>query len=125
MAQQSITTPIALSCTNSATITLPWFVQKTEYNPAQATYKPLVNGEEAFGEIYDAIANAKQSVDIICWGFQPSMYFKRGIRNDTMPIGQLLAETAARGLRYACFAGWMTCPWRSGARTTCRAIARP
>jgi len=93
--QQPITTPIALSCTNSATITFPWHVQKTEYNPAQATYQPLVNGEEAFGQIYDAILNAKQSVDIICWGFQPSMYFKRGSSNDTMPIGMLLAEKAA------------------------------
>ncbi|MDR6475514.1 phosphatidylserine/phosphatidylglycerophosphate/cardiolipin synthase-like enzyme [Burkholderia sp. OAS925] len=96
--QPSITVPIALSCTAGATITLPWFVQKTEYNPATATFRPLVNGEEAFGTIYDAILNAKRCVDIICWGFQPSMYFRRG-SNDTVPIGQLLARKGADGVR--------------------------
>lgn len=79
--QKPIVTPIALSRTNSATITLPWFVQRTEYCPAQSTFRPLVNGEEAFGVVYDAIAAARRSVDIICWGFQPSMYFKRGDRD--------------------------------------------
>jgi phosphatidylserine/phosphatidylglycerophosphate/cardiolipin synthase-like enzyme len=97
--QKSITTPIALSCTRSATITLPWFVQQTEYNPAQATFKPLVNGEEAFGTIYDAMLAAKSSVDIICWGFQPSMYFKRGSRSASVPIGQLLAQLGASGIK--------------------------
>jgi phosphatidylserine/phosphatidylglycerophosphate/cardiolipin synthase-like enzyme len=96
--QKAITTPIALDCTNSATLTLPWFVQRTEYNPAQATFKPLVNGEEAFGAVYEAIMNARRSVDIICWGFQPSMYFKRG-NTDTVPIGQLLAQKGADGVR--------------------------
>ncbi|EUC15376.1 phospholipase D-like domain-containing protein [Paraburkholderia hospita] len=99
MAQQPIVVPIALSCTRSATITLPWFVQKTEYNPAQATFKPLVNGEEAFGAIYDAVLNAKSSVDIICWGFQPSMYFKRGSGSASVPIGQLLAQLGANGIK--------------------------
>jgi phosphatidylserine/phosphatidylglycerophosphate/cardiolipin synthase-like enzyme len=95
----SITVPLALSCTRSAVITLPWFVQHTEYNPAQATFKPLVNGEEAFGTIYDAMLNAKRSVDIICWGFQPSMYFKRGSGSASVPIGQLLAQLGASGIR--------------------------
>ncbi|CAD6553695.1 Cardiolipin synthase [Paraburkholderia hiiakae] len=97
--QQSITVPIALSCNRSATITLPWFVQQTEYNPAQATFKPLVNGEEAFGTIYNAMLNAKSSVDIICWGFQPSMYFKRGSGSASAPIGQLLAQLGADGIK--------------------------
>jgi phosphatidylserine/phosphatidylglycerophosphate/cardiolipin synthase-like enzyme len=99
MEQQPIVVPIALSCTRSATITLPWFVQRTEYNPAQATFKPLVNGEEAFGAIYDAMLNAKSSVDIICWGFQPSMYFKRGSGSASVPIGQLLAQLGANGIK--------------------------
>jgi len=93
----TINTPIALTCTNSGTATLPWFVQHTEYNPATATFKPLVNGEEAFGAVYDAIAGAKHSVDIICWGFQPSMYFKR---NGTgLPIGDLLIQKDAQGCK--------------------------
>jgi phosphatidylserine/phosphatidylglycerophosphate/cardiolipin synthase-like enzyme len=94
--QRVITTPIALSCTNSATATAPWFVQGTEYKPAQATFKPLVNGEEAFGAVYEAIANAKRTVDIVCWGFQPSMYFKRDGRSPC--IGDLLIQQGAKGV---------------------------
>ncbi|RAR48774.1 hypothetical protein C7401_14951 [Paraburkholderia unamae] len=90
--QPPITVPVALSCTRSAVFNQRWFVQDTEYYPAQGTFKPLVNGEEAFGTIYDAMLNAKRSVDIICWGFQPSMYFKRGSGFASVPIGQLLAQ---------------------------------
>ncbi|MDN0084094.1 phospholipase D-like domain-containing protein [Crenobacter sp. SG2305] len=63
----------------------PWFLAdnnppgyKPEFHEANATFQPLINGERAFGAIYDAILAAKHSVDIVCWGFQPSMYFKRG-----------------------------------------------
>ena len=91
MTQQRATTPLALSCTRSATITSPWFVQHTEYNPAQATYLPLVNGETAFGAVFDAILKAEHSIDIVCWGFQPSMYFRRGSDAQGSPsIGELL-----------------------------------
>ncbi|APF89205.1 phosphatidylserine/phosphatidylglycerophosphate/cardiolipin synthase family protein (plasmid) [Ralstonia solanacearum] len=100
MATKPIVTPLALNCTRSATITLPWFVQHTEYDSAQATFRPLVNGEEAFGAVYDAIAAAKHSIDIICWGFQPSMYFKRGSgAQDTLPIGDLLEAMGKRGVK--------------------------
>ncbi|MGF2576953.1 phospholipase D-like domain-containing protein, partial [Ralstonia pseudosolanacearum] len=100
MATRTIVTPLALSCTRSATITLPWFVQHTEYDPAQATFRPLVNGAEAFGAVYDAIAAAKHSIDIICWGFQPSMYFKRGSgAQGTLPIGDLLEAMGKRGVK--------------------------
>lgn len=97
---RAIAVPIALSSTRSATVTLPWFVQGTEYRPAQATFHPLVNGEEAFGAIYDAIDAAQRSVDIICWGFQPSMYFKRGPGSSgTLPIGGLLETKGAQGVK--------------------------
>ncbi|MFC0695977.1 phosphatidylserine/phosphatidylglycerophosphate/cardiolipin synthase family protein, partial [Paraburkholderia humisilvae] len=82
-----------------ATLTLPWFVQRAEYRPAEATFKPLVNGEEAFGAIHDAMLGAKRSVDIICWGFQPSMYFRRGGGSASVPIGQLLAQLGADGIK--------------------------
>ncbi|MGD7303447.1 phospholipase D-like domain-containing protein [Ralstonia pseudosolanacearum] len=100
MATKPIVTPLALNCTRSATITLPWFVQHTEYDSAQATFRPLVNGEEAFGAVYDAIAAAKHSIDIICWGFQPSMYFKRGSdAQGTLPIGDLLEAMGKQGVK--------------------------
>lgn len=98
------TTPLALNCTNSANVSFRWFVQNTEYNPAQGTFAPLVNGEEAFGAVYDAIFNAQHTIDIVCWGFQPSMYFKRG-QSAGMMIGELLAMQGAnnRKVRLLCW----------------------
>ena len=96
--QPSITVPLALSCTRSAWITLPWFVQKAEhpYRPMAATYKPLVNGDAAFAALYDAIDNATRTIDYVCWGFQPSMYFKRD-GGKSLRIGDLLIRKAREG----------------------------
>ena len=58
--------------------------------PVPATFKALVNGEEAFGALYDKIANADHSIDIAIWGFQPSMYFKRD--GKSLRIGDLLIK---------------------------------
>jgi phosphatidylserine/phosphatidylglycerophosphate/cardiolipin synthase-like enzyme len=93
-----IVTPIATSETLSCTLTLPWFVQGTEYCPDAATFQPLVNGEEAFGAVYDAILAAEHTIEIVCWGFQPSMHFKRG-GEKTLPIGALLRQKDAEGVK--------------------------
>ncbi|WMJ65382.1 hypothetical protein RBI80_26050 [Klebsiella variicola] len=45
MSHNDIVTPVATVDTSQCMITSPWFVQNTEYPPAVATYKPLVNGE--------------------------------------------------------------------------------
>jgi phosphatidylserine/phosphatidylglycerophosphate/cardiolipin synthase-like enzyme len=95
--QPPITVPIALSCTRSAVITLPWFVQQTEYRLARSNYRPLVNGEAAFGALYRAIEKATASIDYICWGFQPSMYFIRD--GHSMRIGDLLIQKARQGVK--------------------------
>ncbi|WP_039057010.1 phospholipase D-like domain-containing protein [Enterobacter sp. Bisph1] len=92
MSQNDIVVPVATSYTTECQIVSPWFVQGTEYPPTLATYKPLVNGEEAFAAVYHAIANAKRTVDIICWGFQPSMYFIRD--GKALCIGDLLCKLA-------------------------------
>lgn len=75
----------------------PWFLSdsnppgyKPEFHEVNATFQPLINGEAAFGAIYDAILAAKHSVDIVCWGFQPSMYFKRG--TSAPPIKDFLQQ---------------------------------
>ncbi|CAD6554953.1 Cardiolipin synthase [Paraburkholderia hiiakae] len=104
-----IVVPIALSQTRSATITLPWFLQRTEYNPAGATYTPLVNGEEAFGALYDAIDNATCTVDYVCWGFQPSMYFKRD-GGTSLRIGDLLIKKAKAGVKVRILC-WLDRAW--------------
>lgn len=104
MSQPSIVVPVIAGGVGQCMITPPWFVQGTEYPPAQATWQPLVNGEEAFASVYHAIANARKSVDIVCWGFQPSMYF---VRDGKAPcIGELLCNIARdRGVQVRIL-GW-------------------
>ncbi|MGG2343633.1 hypothetical protein ACQUZQ_21320, partial [Aeromonas veronii] len=41
----------------------------------------------------------RYSIDIICWGFQPSMYFKRGLGGASMNIGELLITKGLQGVR--------------------------
>jgi phosphatidylserine/phosphatidylglycerophosphate/cardiolipin synthase-like enzyme len=100
---REIVVPIALKHTQQATCTAPWFVQMSEYHPLPAGYKPLINGEEAFSAVHQAIAAAEKTVDIICWGFQPSMYF---IRDGSAPsIGELLMSKARQGVQVRIL-GW-------------------
>nr|WP_129953512.1 phospholipase D-like domain-containing protein [Rahnella sp. RFA10(1/100)] len=104
MSQNDIVSPVSVVDTNQCTIIPPWFVEGTEFPPAPATYKPLVNGEEAFRAVHEAIANAKKTVDIICWGFQPSMYF---IRDGQAPcIGELLNQIALKNKVQVRVLGW-------------------
>lgn len=103
MTEPDIVTPVALQHTQQVTCTSPWYVQNTEYPPAMATYQPLINGEEAFKAVHLAIAKASKTIDIICWGFQPSMYF---IRDGKSPsIGELLMAKAREGVEVRVL-GW-------------------
>jgi phosphatidylserine/phosphatidylglycerophosphate/cardiolipin synthase-like enzyme len=103
MRQDDIVAPLAPQHTQEVTCTPRWYVQRTEYPPAMATYQPLINGEETFEAVYLAIAQAKKSIDIICWGFQPSMYF---IRDGKAPsIGKLLMDKAKNGVEVRIL-GW-------------------
>lgn len=98
-----ITVPMALQHTRTATATSPWFVQDTEYPPMATRYRYLINGETAFRAVHEAIAAAEKSIDIICWGFQPSMYF---IRDGAQPaIGELLRRKASQGVHVRVL-GW-------------------
>ncbi|OLL27344.1 phospholipase [Burkholderia sp. SRS-W-2-2016] len=106
--QPPITVPVALSCTRSAVITLPWFVQHTENRPRPATYKPLVNGVKAFGALYDAIDQATRTIDYVCWGFQPSMYFVRD--GKSLRIGDLLIKKAKAGVKVRILC-WLDSAW--------------
>ena len=95
---RTATVPIATSRAMSAVMTTSWFVEHTEYPPTYATFEPLVNGERTFGALYDDILAATQSVDIVCWGFQPSMYFKRD-NDGSLCIGDLLLLKASEGVK--------------------------
>lgn len=99
-----IVVPIALHRTHEAVCCAPWFVLDTEYRPWPASYRPLINGQEAFGAVHKAIAEAQRSVDIICWGFQPSMHFIRDGSDDRC-IGELLKEKARQGVQVRIL-GW-------------------
>lgn len=98
MSSKKITVPLAQSHTNECHITPKWFLDQSEYAPLTGSFRLLINGQEAFGEVYRAIAAAKKSVCIICWGFQPSMYFLRG-DGGGLTIGQLLEEKGRQGVK--------------------------
>lgn len=63
--------------------------------------KLFICGEEGFGDIASQIANAKESIDIICWGFDPGMELvrtgKSWPRGPT--YGDLLIAAAKRGVK--------------------------
>ncbi|WP_080940081.1 phospholipase D-like domain-containing protein [Chromobacterium violaceum] len=107
--------PICTKDDYTVSLTNQWFLQKSEYNAHPAGVRILVNGQKAFAEIHRAIAMAKKNISIICWGFQPSMYFVRngsdvvdypGIGKVPAQIGKLLEVKAKAGVkvRVLCFA---------------------
>ncbi|NWB94148.1 phospholipase D-like domain-containing protein, partial [Pseudomonas agarici] len=103
MTDPDIVVPVALKHSQQVTCSAPWYVQRSEYHPMEATYQPLINGEETFKAVHLAIARATKTIDIICWGFQPSMYF---IRDGKAPsIGELLKAKAREGVKVRVL-GW-------------------
>lgn len=103
MDQEIIVAPLALKRTNQVTLTPRWFVTRSDYHPTPCRYTPLVNGEETFKAVHLAIVAATRSVDIICWGFQPSMFL---IRDGKAPsLGELLLSKAKAGVRVRIL-GW-------------------
>ena len=94
---KTIVTPVSLNQGLHCTITPPWFVTPAEYRSQNSTFQFLINGENAFRAVHEAIAQAKKSVCIICWGFQPSMHFIRDGKSP--PIGTLLEQKAAQGVK--------------------------
>ncbi|TDR73338.1 phospholipase D-like domain-containing protein [Paludibacterium purpuratum] len=104
-----IVVPVSPKKRMAANLTLPWFLQKSEYHIQQASFQILVNGEAAFAAVHYAIAKAKKNVCIICWGFQPSMYFVRKGADavkyadmaEAVPaqIGKLLEYKAKQGVQ--------------------------
>lgn len=92
----TITAPVQ-RCQMTVQATPPWFLNGSEYQPHDGTFKLLINGENAFGAVHRAIEKAKRSICIICWGFQPSMYF---VRDGASPsIGELLERKAEEGVK--------------------------
>jgi phosphatidylserine/phosphatidylglycerophosphate/cardiolipin synthase-like enzyme len=83
-------------------MTPSWIPEGTKYPMSLFVYAPLVNGKQTFAAVAEAIRHAKHSVEIITWGFQPSMYFERsrGINEGTFPtIAELLEQKAKEGVK--------------------------
>ncbi|MBT0963896.1 phospholipase D-like domain-containing protein [Denitromonas iodatirespirans] len=88
---------IALNSQREVRLTMPWFAENSKYPPRPTNLiEPLVNGERAFAAVHEAIANARTSIDIISWGFDPSM---RLIRPGGERLGDLLRRKADKFAR--------------------------
>ncbi|MFG0586099.1 hypothetical protein ACF8C1_23035 [Pseudomonas sp. zjy_9] len=82
---------------NTANLTMDWFSSKGFYPPREGVeVTPLINGQAAFTAVDEAISKARKSVDIITWGFDAAMRFRRP---DGPRIGDLLASLGQRGVK--------------------------
>ncbi|NBF02158.1 hypothetical protein GV819_07610 [Pseudomonas sp. Fl5BN2] len=81
---------------HGATLSMDWYAKKALYPPRTGMYiTPLINGQRAFGAVYDAILVANKSIDIISWGFDPAMRFKP----DGDRIGEMLDVRGRHGVK--------------------------
>lgn len=91
-------TYVAITNKRDVNITMPWFIPEAQAKYPQRdgnVIQPLINGERAFTAVYDAIFHAKHSIDIISWGFDPSMRL-------TPPSGPRLGELLQRKAKQGC-----------------------
>ncbi len=85
----------------SATATSQWLLERPEDSNSPIYHanqlEVLICGEEGFARILEDIRNARHSVEIICWGFDPAMELER--KGHTWPRGKtwgdLLRDVAA------------------------------
>ena len=116
-----------VSC--KATGTVQWFAEEKN-KKGEATHPIthnnkltlLVCGKEGFAAIAEDINAAKESIDLVCWGFDPGMELTRNSdiwpRADT--YGDLLIAAGRRGVRVRLLV-WYS--WIGGRnRNICRAI---
>jgi phosphatidylserine/phosphatidylglycerophosphate/cardiolipin synthase-like enzyme len=98
--------------TRTAKGTVQWFLDKENSSDGAAhpithnnSLKLLICGEEGFASIATDIKNAKKTIDLCCWGFDPGMELVRGEggakslwpRGTT--YGDLLVEAGKRGVQ--------------------------
>jgi phosphatidylserine/phosphatidylglycerophosphate/cardiolipin synthase-like enzyme len=82
-------------------LSLPWWVRTSKHKIYLARHhcrlEPLICGEEVFKRIQADLLEARRSVDIITWGFDPGMVLVRGQRaDDGMRYGDLIKQIATR-----------------------------
>lgn len=100
-----VTVPIDLQ-SRQATITKQWLLEKNVTHPITTgnRLQTLICGEEGFAAIAADIEAAKESINLVCWGFDPGMAL---VRNQSMPLypwahgepyGELLRRKAKEGV---------------------------
>lgn len=90
-----------------ATLTRQWFLEKSRSHPIRTgnTLRTFVGGEEGFAAIAADIEAARESIELVCWGFDPGMALVRQGRSPRYPwaggepYGELLRRKAAQGVR--------------------------
>ncbi|MDR2014858.1 MAG: phosphatidylserine/phosphatidylglycerophosphate/cardiolipin synthase family protein [Azoarcus sp.] len=89
-------TAVGLLSERDVDLTMPWFSNKSRYAPRPSnTVKPLINGEHTFEALQKAIEKATRSIEIITWGFDPSMRLKPPLGPR---LGELLRQKAQAGV---------------------------
>lgn len=94
------------TATRTATGSAQWLLEmgKDANTPAfrHNNLELLICGQAAFSKIAEDLRNAKHSIDIVCWGFDPAMELTRD-KGDTWPRGDtwggLLKTAAAQGVQ--------------------------
>jgi phospholipase D1/2 len=93
--------------TGEVTITSQWLLEKSLSHPITQgnRIETLICGQEGFGRIAQDIENARGSLCIVCWGFDPGMALVRGSAladypwANGLPYGELLRRKAAEGVQ--------------------------
>ncbi len=84
-----------------------WLLEKSQSHPIRTGnhLQAFIAGEKGFAAIAADIERAKDSVDLVCWGFDPGMAFVRQAPSKLYPwahgepYGELLKRKAAQGVK--------------------------
>ncbi|WP_018606313.1 phospholipase D-like domain-containing protein [Uliginosibacterium gangwonense] len=84
-----------------------WLLENSLTHPVRTgnTLEIFICGQEGFNHIATDIENAKGSIDLVCWGFDPAMAIKREINDPKYlwargePYGELLKRKAQSGVK--------------------------
>lgn len=90
-----------------AICTFQWLLEKSRSHPIHTgnTLKTFIGGEEGFAAIAADLEAARESIDLVCWGFDPGMALVRVQSRPAHPwamgepYGELLRRKAAQGVK--------------------------
>ncbi|WP_090141580.1 phospholipase D-like domain-containing protein [Limnohabitans sp. DM1] len=91
----------------TATCSFQWLLEKSQSHPIRTgnTLQAFIGGQEGFAAIAADIEAACESIDLVCWGFDPGMAL---VRKQCLtaypwangePYGELLRRKAAQGVK--------------------------